>query len=144
MKRIAWLVLVLWAMPLGGCAEFAKAWPVIKSIIDKVSDAGQILSMIDVHARAHFRENPDPEKEAVYDKAFIATTAALNGATRLTKGVDHLTKEQEHEAFAEFRATFEELRKLIGGYGIMKPDGTLGASGSGTPIVVPEPLALTP
>ena len=120
-------------VPLTGCDAFKAAWPVIKSVLDKVADAEQILDLISVHAREHFRKHPDDEKQAEFAHAMGATRVALNAATRTTKGVDHLTKEQEHEAFAEFRKTFEALSALLGGYGIMTvgDDGALGVAAGG-------------
>lgn len=141
--RTAVLMCVL-VLPLSGCDAFRAAWPVVKSVIDKVSDAEQILDLIAVHAAEHFRKHPDDEKQARFTSFMIATRSSLNVATRTTKGVDHLTKEEEHAAFADFREAFGDLRSLLGSYGIMGADGVLGASVDGKPIVVPEPLAMTP
>lgn len=145
MKRVLLrFLLCLVLVSTAGCAEFSKAWPVVKTVIDHLTDADQILNIIDTHVRAHFRAHPNPEQEAVYDREFLATLAALNVATRITQGDRPLSQAEGSRAFDEFRVTFVALRKRLLEYGLMQGDGTLSLSAAAVPIIVPEPLALQP
>lgn len=140
MKEKIGVVLCVLALN-GGCAEFQAAWPVIKRVIDQVADAGQLLSLVDSHARAHFRRHPNDDKLAEYERLFQNATNSLNLATRATQGPDALTDADERRAFADFGADWAKLERFLIAEGIMTPKGTLGA-GTADAVTIRKPLAV--
>lgn len=130
-----------------GCASFRKAWPDIKSTLDKIIDAAQVLDIIAGHAGRFFRHQPDAEKQSAYEHAMLVTRTALHAATDAQRGGTALAAGDQDAAFAEFVKAYKRLFALLESYGIVSSDGALlgvpsplGAPAE--PLRVPTPLAI--
>lgn len=117
------------------CAAVVSYLPTVVAV---VQDALIVVDQIKVFVDGVHAVKPDTDLTKVY-QAIARTKTALDGALRATNGVDHLTKEQADEAFADFRVAYQDLVALVAPLGVSTGPGL--KAGPGT-LQVPEPLAL--
>lgn len=136
MKHLYQLVIAAVFCALTGCASLAKIAPVVADLIVAVEDAEAFLNETDAYMRRVFAAFPDPEGEKRYAAAMSATRASLRLALRSAHGAEDLTKEDADKAFAEFRAAYAELMKVVKEVGGLK-------AGPGGPSELPPPLVIS-
>lgn len=127
----------------GGCAALV---PVLSKVVAAVTEAGQILDMIDASVRSWFARKPDPELEKDYARAMGAARLALSAALKTTTGVERLSQEDVDAAFADFRQAYGDVVALLTAAGVAKPAGTeafVMASADGEALTLPTPMALS-
>jgi hypothetical protein len=117
--------------------------PVLTDVVAIVTDAQEVLSIIDIAAQAFFTVHPElADKKKVYVDVMARTHAALDAAIRICQGATSLDQNQIDAAFTSFRAAYADLSALIQSFGISAPNGKL-AAGPAAGFQVPAPLALT-
>jgi hypothetical protein len=127
---------------LGGLTACAPIMAALPTVIAAVTDAVVILDQIEAFVDAYFARNPDPPKQALAAKAIAKTRASLNTALRTSRGTEELNQERVDQAFAEFRAAYQDLLVVVGPLGVRPPGALTAAPASGEVLEVPEPEAL--
>jgi hypothetical protein len=122
---------------VGSCAAVVASLP---KVIAVVTDASLILNQIDSFVNGVFAVKPDAELQKKYAVVMAATRKALAAANRIATGSQDLTQSQINDAFAEFRAAYQDLLALVGPLGVTTGNGDKAAPGT---LQVPEPLALS-
>lgn len=135
------LALLLCMSPLAtGCAAALEAIPVIASV---VTDAAQVLSVIDLAVQEFFRTHPDTPASvrARYTDAMTKAHRALNASQKALRGVQDIDQKQYDAAFVEFREAYKDLVAVLTDEGLM--NGSKLSAGIDSTVEIPEPEALT-
>lgn len=130
------------ALPtLSGCG-LASLLPQVKSTIDLIQDAAEVLDIIDAQVRRFFGALTE-EQQSDYTAAMVATRLALKAAIHTTRGAVQLSEAERDAAFDDFRVAFRALEQLLIRMGVLKR-GLLGAPevSSLPAIEMPTPLVL--
>lgn len=137
MKLARFALLVTLALAATDCAGFLAALP---KVVAAVADAAQILDVIDAAAGSFFER--DAAARLVYERAMMKARLALSAAAHAAGGAERLSQEDVDRAFADFRAAYVELLRLVGPLGIAAPASAGSYAAGGSAVLVPEPLAL--
>lgn len=137
-------LLLLGSMATTGCASFAAALPVLVDVIAIVTDAQQILSLIELAAQKYFAAKPNAVLQEKYEKALVKAKLSLDAALRAARGAQELDQKQASAAFEDFRAAYQDLLEVLKEAGVVGVDGALRAAPGGPPqATIPTPMALT-
>jgi len=142
MKKFFVLMFVLVTLP--SCAGVTKTIATAVSVIDQVQDvmvdAQTVVKTLETIKSIFFLAHPMPEAQIKVEKVFVSVTQAINAANRALSGTERVTQEQFDLAFADFRASYKELTKLMSGLGILDEAGRSGLYGASK--TMQEPLAM--
>jgi hypothetical protein len=124
------------------CAAVVASLP---KVIAVVTDASLILDQIAGFVNGVFQVKPNAELQKKFEIALARTRSALQAANRIASGSENLTQSQINEAFADFRAAYQDLLALAGPLGVQTGNGDKAAAPgpTGASLQVPEPLALS-
>jgi hypothetical protein len=131
---------------VSSCAAVVASLP---KVIAVVTDASLILDQINtfvngVFAAADAAGKPETDLQKKFNEAITKARSALAAANRTAAGAENLSQSQIAEAFADFRAAYQDLLALVGPLGVSTGNGNGDkAASSGPSLQVPEPLALT-
>jgi hypothetical protein len=137
------LVILCLATATATFSACATLLPLIPQIVSIVTDAMNVLDIVDTAVNQYLRTHPNtpPEFAQKYAVLYAKTRTALNAATNSLKGVSDLDQKQYDSAFAEFKTAYLELTALLEKQGVTT-GGYLTASLDSGPVRIPEPEAL--
>lgn len=145
MKRILVVAAVAASLALTtGCGLLHTIEPVLTDVVAVVSDAEQVLALIDLAANTFFASRPElSDVKVKYVAIMTRTREGLDAALRSVRAVTELDQAQIDLAFADFRAAYADLSSLVQSLGIAAPAGTIALGPRGTLVQIPVPLAMT-
>ena len=125
-----------------GCGLLHAAVPVISEIVAIVSDAQEILAIIDAAAQLFFAQHPElVEARARYTSIMSKAHVSLDAAIRTMRGATELEQNKVDEAFANFRVAYGDLLALVESLGLTH--GGKFAAGPRAGEAIPQPIAIT-
>jgi len=122
MSKIVVAVLIVVGGLLGAVSGCGTAG-FLPSVLVAVTEAGQVLDAIVAFVTSYFLRHPDADAQVKVQKALVRCRTALSVLTRVAAGAEKVDQGRIDQAFAEFKAAYEELLALTEPYGVKKRDG---------------------
>ncbi len=132
------------ALAWGFCGLASACTPAAAGILSQVatvlSDAGNILNLVDVAWRSAARAKPPSEADQKrFDQLLADSYRALSIANSSVRGAKDLDQKQYDAAFADFKRSYSELNAFLLDKGVVSKQGLVGLGNAES---LPEPAAL--
>lgn len=127
MKKQSLLVLALAASMAAATNVSCSALVHVPKIIQAVDVTIQVIDAIDDFADNLFEVQPNPELQKTVKQAVARAKIGLQAGKDALQGVEKVSQAQYLEAFAEFRAAYEQVLALLGPLGLQVQGGELRA-----------------
>lgn len=139
MKRvIALAMLVALAPATLGCSLLHSAVPVLDDVIAYVTDAEQVLAVLESIAQLFFLAHPDPTLQQEYVRLDKRVHLSLDASVRLAHAGKDLDSSDMQAAVADFQAAWNDLQQFASAHGIAAPPTPKLGAGE-----MPQPMLMT-
>jgi hypothetical protein len=126
-KRQSLLVLALAASMAAATNVSCSALVHVPKVIQAIDVTVQVIDAIDKFAADLFAVQPDAELQKTVKQAIARARIGLQAGKDTLQGVENVSQAKYLEAFAEFRAAYEQVLALLGPLGLQTKGGEMRA-----------------